>query len=169
VVEVSMNELGFVIMAVVGALAICFVTHQAERRRSNAIRAIANRAGFHYIGEALPRSLTLHGTLFERASKVWNVIDGEPRGIRIIAFDCRVGVGKYSWKRTIIAIESDAEFSSAVAFNPEMTVEFVGRWKILYRSKATIEFRISGLMPIEQLEAHLNSIAAPSSRQPLLT
>jgi hypothetical protein len=64
-----MKELGFVLMAggiALGALvAVCL----AERQRMAAIRALAIRSGFHYIGEALPRSLTLDGTPFERASK----------------------------------------------------------------------------------------------------
>lgn len=150
-----MSDVGFVFMAG-AALAVLTVGYLAERQRGTAIRAMATRSGFHYIGDALPRSLTLHGTPFERASKVWNVIDGEPRGVRVIAFDCRVGEGKHSWRRSVIAIESDAEFSRA--FNPEMTIDSVGRWKFLYRPKASIEFRISGLMPVEELEAHLNSV-----------
>ena len=159
-----MNEIGFVLMAAV-VLAVLTAVHFAERQRGAAVRAMATRSGFHYIGEALPRSLTLHGTPFERASKVWNVVDGEPRGVRVIAFDCRVGVGKHSWRRTVVAMESDAEFSKEVAFNPEMTLESVGAWKFLYRPKASFEFRISGLMPVAELEAYLKSVAVPTSRQ----
>lgn len=152
-----MNDFGFVFMAC-GALAIFFAMHQAEQRRSKAMRALATRAGFHYIGGALPRSLTLHGTPFEGASKVWNVIDGAPRGIRVIAFDCQVGVGKHSWRRTVIAMESDADLSKAT-LNPEMTVDSVGRWKCLYRPRASFEFRIAGLMSVDELESHLSAIA----------
>ena len=94
------------------------------------------------------------------ASKVWNVIDGEARGVRIIAFDCRVGVGKDSWRCTVIAIESGVDLSYAVPFNPDMTVESAGKWKILYHPKASVSFRIAGLMPIAELEAHLNSFRA---------
>jgi hypothetical protein len=153
-----MNEIGFVLFAVAG-LAVLFVFHLAERRRTAAIRALAIRSGFHYLGNALPRSLTLRGTPFNRASKVWNVIDGELRGIRIIAFDCQVGVGKSSWRRTVIAVESSADLARTVRFDPEMTLDSAGKWKVLYRPKASVNFRIAGLMPLEELEPYLNSVA----------
>ena len=41
-----------------------------------------------------------------------------------------------------------------------MTVESTGKWKILYRPKAFINFRIAGLMPIAELVAYLNSVGA---------
>jgi hypothetical protein len=157
-----MSDIGFVFVAG-AALAVITVSHLAERQRGVSVREMATRCGFHYIGEALPRSLTLHGTPFERASKVWNVVDGEPRGVRVIAFDCRVGVGKHSWRRTVVAMGRDAEFSKAVGFNPEMTLESVGAWKFLYRPRASFGFRISGLMPVEELEACLNSVSSAAT------
>ncbi|HEY4051280.1 MAG TPA: hypothetical protein VGM27_30830 [Acidobacteriaceae bacterium] len=48
-----------------------------ERRRSTALRAMAARRGFAYLGGALPGSLTLHGTPMDQATSIWNVIDGE--------------------------------------------------------------------------------------------
>jgi hypothetical protein len=60
----------------------------------------------------------------------------------------------------VIAIESVADLSGAVPFNPDMTVESVGKWKILYRPKASVNLRIAGLMPIAKLEACLNSVRA---------
>jgi hypothetical protein len=35
----------------------------------------------------------LGGTPFARAAWIWNVIDGDPPGFRIVAFDCRIGAG----------------------------------------------------------------------------
>jgi hypothetical protein len=156
---VLMNAIPLIVMACV-MLAAFIALYLSERQRANAVRALANRSGLHYLGNALPRSLTLGGTPFQSASKVWNVIDGEPRGVRVIAFDCRVGVGKGSWRRTVIATESGADLSDAVPFNPDMMVESAGKWKILYRPKGSVNFRIAGLMPIAELEAHLNSVRA---------
>jgi len=152
-----MNSIPFIFMAGV-VLASFIALYQVERHRANGVRALANRLDFHYLGNALPLSLTLGGTPFQAPLKVWNVIDGEPRGIRIIAFDCRVGVGKGSWRRTVIAVESGDDFSGAVLFNPDMMVESAGKWKILYRPKAFVNFGIAALMPIAELEAHLNSV-----------
>jgi hypothetical protein len=151
-----MNEIGFVVFAC-AALALLFAFHLAERQRTAAIRGLAVRSGLHYLGNALPRSLTLSGTPFDRASKVWNVIDGEPRGVRVIAFDCQVGGGKGSWRRTVIAVESGADLS--LLLNPEMTMDSTGKWAILYRPKASVNFRIAGLMPLGELKSYLNSVA----------
>jgi len=149
-----MNAIPAIVLAGVG-LVLFVALYLGEWKRAAAIRALANRLGFHYLGDALLRSLTLDGTPFHRASKVWNVIDGEPRGVRIIAFDCRVGVGKGSWRRTVIA--SNADSSHALMFDPDMILESAGEWKILYRPKASVNFRIAGLMPLEELEAHLRT------------
>src|SRR5205807_227749 len=100
-----------------------------------------------------PRSLTLYGTPFDRVAKVWNVIDGEPRGVRVIAFDCQIGVGKGSWRRTVIAVEIGPDVS--LLLNPEMRIDSSGRWKVLCRPRASINFSGTGLMPPEELESYL--------------
>jgi hypothetical protein len=151
-----MNAVPVIVLGGVG-LVLFVAFYFGERQRAAAIRALASRLGFHYLGDALPRSLKLDGTPFHSASKVWNVIDGEPRGARIIAFDCRVGVGKGSWRRTVIAIASNADSSPTLPFNPDMFVESTGGWKILYRPKASGNFSIDRLMTLAELEAHLRT------------
>jgi hypothetical protein len=153
----------FPVLAVGLGLLVVALVYYAERWRATAIRELATRLGFHYIGDALPKSLTLSGTPFECYAKVWNVIDGEPRGVRIIAFDCSVGVGKGRRLRTVIAMESIAGISETIPLNQDMTMDTAGEWKILYRSKAFFEFRIAGLMPVPELEAYLNAVTAERS------
>jgi hypothetical protein len=155
-----MNEIGFVVFAG-AALALLFAFHLAERQRTAAIRGLAIRSGFHHLGDALPRSLTLTGTPFDPASKVWNVIDGEPRGVRIIAFDCQVGAGKSSWRRTVIAVGSGAELSLLVNF--EMTMDSAGEWDRL-STESISRFPHRGLMPLGELESYLNSVAADAPK-----
>jgi hypothetical protein len=156
-----MNEFGFVLFAA-AALVLFYALRRAESQRAAAIRELAARSGFYYLGDALPRSLTLTGTPFDHASKVWNVIDGEPRGIRLVAFDCQIGVGKGSWRRTVIAVEGRADLSFLL--NPEMTIDSVGPWKVLYRPKASTIFRIAGLMSPDELGSYLNSVGADISK-----
>ena len=122
---------------------------------------MATRLGFRYLGEALPRSLTLEGAPFDIASRVWNVIDGEPRGARIIAFDCQVGIGKNSWSRTVIVVENAPDLS--LLLSHEMTIDSVGPWKVLYQPRTMGVVR-RVLMPLEELESYLSSIAADTSR-----
>ena len=158
-----MKAVPYLIAAGVAAM-LYAVLYLGERQRVAAIRTLASRSGFHYLGNALPKSLALCGTPFERISRVWNVIDGEPRGIRVIAFDCQVGIGRGSWRRSVIAVQSDADLSSALAFNPDMRIDSAGGWKILYRPKASLNMRVAGLTPIEELDAYLDSVSAGQAR-----
>lgn len=132
------------------------VLYLRERRRSEAIRTLAIRSGFSYLGRGVPRSLSLSGTPMERASSIWNVIDGDRPGIRIIAFDCRIGTGKASWRRTVIAVKTDDD--SAVSSNRDVAVDHSGDWTILYKPK-TFFLIPAGLMTVNELEARLNAIA----------
>jgi hypothetical protein len=128
-----------------------------ERHRTNAIRAMAMRSGFHYLGSALPNSLTLNGTPLENLTASWNVVDGERNGVRVIAFDCRIGHGKASWRRTVIAAESPLDTFGTVPFDHDLTVDRSGRWAVLYQPK-TVSFIPPGFMSVPELEAHLGAI-----------
>jgi hypothetical protein len=62
----------------------------------------------------------------------------------------------------VIAVEGGSDLS--LHLNPEMTIDSAGRWKALHGRRPSINFRIAGLMPPEELECYLNSVAtdAPS-------
>jgi len=158
-----MSAIPFVLMAGLG-LIVFYVLYASKRYRADAIRALAIRSGMHYLGNAFPRSLTLEGTPFYRVSKVWNVIDGEPRGTRIMVFDCQVGVGKGSWRRTVMAVEGDDNDLGHLPLHADMTFDRSGRWKILYRPKAHFSLRMAGLTPVEEVEANLNAVVAISAK-----
>ena len=159
-----MNAIPLILMAGVALIAI-YILYTSQRYRADAIRTLASRSGMHYLGKALPRSLTLEGTPFRHFSKVWHVIDGEPYGTRIMAFDCQVGVGKRSWRRSVIAVEGEGDVFTNVALHPDMTIDRTGRWKILYyRPKNHFALRIAGLTPIEELEANLNAVLTGSTK-----
>jgi hypothetical protein len=120
-------------------LFVFYALRVAEAHRAGAIRALAIRSGMHYLGNALPKALRLEGTPFHRVSKVWNVVDGEPRGSRVIAFDCQVGAGKHSWRRTVIAVHGDADALRHLPVPPDMTIDFsgVGRFSIVRKPPST--------------------------------
>jgi hypothetical protein len=103
-----------------------------SRVRTREIRQLAETTGFHYSDNALPRSL---GKLPSGITSVWNVLDGEHRGRRVIVFDCKFGEGKGSWRRTVIAIQAERSSISASAFDPEVEVEQIGEWTFLYRPR----------------------------------
>lgn len=151
-----MKTLPFIVIACV-ALILGVVLYLTVRQRATAIRALAGRLRFHYIGDALPLSLSLRGTPFDGASKVWNVIGGECHKTRVIVFDCRIGSGKGSWRRTVIAAETDADIFGVVHFDRDLTVERSGDWMLLYEPKA-VSLIPPRLMSVDEIEAHLNAI-----------
>ena len=154
-----MKIIPYIFVAALAAVLFA-VLYLGERKRAAAIRNLATQCGFIYLGNALPKPLILRGTPFERITRVWNVIDGERRGIRMIVFDCQVGIGKGSWMRSVIAVQSDVDLSSALAFNSDMTVDSTGGWKIVYRPKESFNMRMAGLMPVEELQPYLDSLTA---------
>jgi hypothetical protein len=158
-----MHAIPLILMAAVGLIAF-YILRTSDRYRADAIRALAIRAGMHYLGNARPKSLMLKGTPFDRVSKVWNVIDGEPRGIRIMAFDCKVGAGRQSWRRTLIAVQSNGNAFGHLSMRSDMTVDRSGGWQILYHPESHFNLRIGGLMPVEELEANLNAVVAGSGK-----
>lgn len=126
------------------------------RRRSAAIRSLAARLGFHCLAE-LPMDLSLSRTLLSRVSEIWNVIGGERNGVKVVVFDCRIGTGKGSWCRTVIATQSESETFGAEVFNLDLSVDRLGNWTFLYEPKA-LSFVPRGLMPASEVEAHLSAI-----------
>jgi hypothetical protein len=144
-------------LCIAAAVVLLAILWLRERKREAALRGMAVRRGFTYLGGALPRSFTLHGTPFERATSIWNVIDGDCRGIRVIGFDCRIGSGKTSWRRTAIAAQSPCDIFGVVKFSGDVTVDRSGDWAILYQPK-TFSLIAPGLMPVSELEARLDSI-----------
>jgi hypothetical protein len=145
---------------IVAVTAVAFVLgflYYRQRRRRADIRALATRLGFTFIGSALPRSLSLARTELAACSSVWNVIDGESRGVRMIAFDCQIGRGKGRWRRTVVAVQSSAGKFDATGFSYEVTTERSGEWTLLYQPKTLLLIPL-GLMPISELEAYLSTI-----------
>ncbi|HXN45388.1 MAG TPA: hypothetical protein VN893_02030 [Bryobacteraceae bacterium] len=148
---------------VVGAGFVCMILWDVLRlrKRKAALRLMASRRGFEYLGEWIPRALSLRGTPFERASWIWNVIEGDCQGIRVVAFDCTIGSGKASRRRTAIAAHSPRDVFGAVKFSRDLTADRSGDWIILYQPKAIALFE-DGLMSVPEVEAHFDAIEVPA-------
>jgi hypothetical protein len=61
----------------------------------------------------------------------------------------------------VIAVGSGAGLSMPLF---EITTDSAGKWAIVYRPKASVDFRIAGLMPLGELESYLNSAAADAPK-----
>ena len=128
-----------------------------SRVRALEIRTLAESCGFHCLGNSLPRSLSLSGRPFNSITSVWNVIDGDPRGKRVIAFDCRFGEGKASWRRTVIAVKTEMSNITVSSFDPYLLLEQKDDWVFIYRPK---DFALVSrqLTPIPELRAYLENV-----------
>jgi hypothetical protein len=140
----------------IGAVVLLVIFYLHYQRRAAAIKALAARLGFSPPEETLPRSLSFVGTGLEAVSSTWNVIEGKSHGIRIVVFDCQIGIGKGSCLRTVIAAQASTDIFGM--FNPEFTVERSGDWAIFYRPR-TMGRLPSGVMPVAEMEARLSALA----------
>lgn len=134
-----------------------------DRTRSAEIRALADSCGFYFIGKSLPDSVPA-ARLPRSPTSVWNVIDGDVRGVRVVAFDCRFGYRRGSWKRTVIAFGGKQNRPPASLFNTDITKEYVDDWLFLYHPKQ-VRFFPDGLMPITEIRAYIESVPATMIHQ----
>lgn len=126
-----------------------------DRRRAKDLTKLASTLGLKEWGDQLPRDLSLTGTPMANRSATWNVLEGVQNGIRFIVFDCRIGTGKASWRRTVIAARTDRDVFATVPSDFSYTVDQSGEWMVFYSPK-TLSFFGQRLMPIGELEARLS-------------
>jgi hypothetical protein len=127
------------------------------RQRKVAMQNLAARRGFEYLGKVLPRSLTFSGTALERMTSVWNAIDGDCHGIRVIVFDCRLGDGKVSWRRTVFAAQTHECAFKLTGNAREFAGERAGDWTIRYEPRRP-SLLPPGFLPVPEIESLLDSI-----------
>ncbi len=144
----------FIVVSVALVLLFGLFTFFQSRRRSKNIRELARTLGFAYLSNELPASLTLPRDPFSKIGKVWNVIDGERNSIRVIAFDCQIGVGKGSWACTVIAAQTQRTGFESM-FSGEYTVDRTGEWTIFYKPRS---LGVAGLRSVSEIEARVNLV-----------
>jgi hypothetical protein len=130
----------------------------AMQRRTRAIKLLAPKLGLlPWPNDSLPRDLFLSSTQFANWSKLSNVYSGIINGVEVAFFDCKVGRGKGSWTRTIIAVRSNGDVFGAKAFDLDFNSQRCEEWLLLYRRREG--FRITpGVMPVSQIESHIRNI-----------
>jgi hypothetical protein len=128
-----------------------------DRRRARSIAALASRLGLKSWGNQLPPDLSLSETPMAHASATWNVIEGAQNGVPFIVFDCRIGTGKASWRRTVIAARSSRDVFATVPSESSYTVDRSGEWMVFYSPKE-VSFFGRRLMPVAELEARISTL-----------
>jgi hypothetical protein len=94
--------------------------------------------------------------VLQSVTSVWNVIDGECGRTRVISFDCRIGAGKGSWRRTAIAVQASPDVFGT-EFSPDLIIERSGEWSIMYEPWKFSPIP-AGLMRVSEIERQLNAI-----------
>jgi hypothetical protein len=145
---------------IVGGRILVSILFLQQRRRATSMRGLAIRLGFYYLGSALPRSFSAAGTPLTEITSVWNAIDGECAGIRVLAFDCRIGEGKRTRRRTVIAAKTNNDVFGLVGLTRNLTTDRSGDWIFLYEPWSFSSFS-PDLMSMPELEAHLTAISLP--------
>lgn len=128
------------------------------RKREADLRSLAQSCGLQFIGKAMPSSVPVE-RLPQPPSAVWNVIDGDVRGVRVVVFDCRSGHGKGNWQRTLIAITGATEAARIASFDMDMTKEQIGSWVFLFYPRRLSPSFFDGLTPVREVRAYLESIS----------
>ena len=112
------------------------------------MKTLAEKLGFVYIGEALPRRINLRGSILDYAHSVRNVIDGERAGIRALAFDFTTGEGKQARRYTALAAQSQNDIFGISRYGGDLTVVHSDGWT----------FAVGHTLAVEEIEAFLESI-----------
>jgi len=146
----SLTTLIFLIVAAV----IVAASWWQSRQRTSAFIELAAKFGLAFLGTTLPGFLNLAGTGPEAISSCWNVVEGEINRVRFVIFDCRIGRGKGSWRRTIIAAKGNADIFKSVPMVLNLTSEPAGEWTVLYQPK-TSQIIPPGLIAVPELDALL--------------
>ncbi len=148
----NINWFTVVVFVIGGAIGVVYGIEEVWR--AFAFRRLAKEFGFSRLNKRLPEALSLYGTPFAHRQLTWNVIDGERHTLRVVVFDCQIGEGEGSWKRTVIAIRTGSSTMDAAKFDTRVKVENSGGWSVFYYPWALK----LGLVPVKELRAHLTSI-----------
>jgi hypothetical protein len=130
----------------------------AQRKRAKEMAGLATTLGLTHWGDQLPPDLSLAGTPLADISATWNVFEGVQNGIPVIVFDCRIGKGKGSWCRTVIAARASRDVLATAFSDFSYIVDQCGEWVVFYSPKDLSFINLHPLMPIAELEARISTL-----------
>jgi len=145
-------------LAIMAAVVVLGLVSDFQRRRN--FLSLIQRERLELLKD-LPATLTLADTelaggMLQRGAR------GIYNGTEVVIFDCRIGQGKGSWSRTVIAARSPEMVFGAEVFDPDLRIGRAGEWLLLYRPKEFFRIR-AGWMSVAEIEAQLKSIGLPDA------
>jgi hypothetical protein len=141
--------------------------------RARAMRALAARWGFQYIGPPVPKwwnpahthiSPPLPGWLSRgfrpagrRLRQVWNVIEGQQNGVSVVIFDTIIGEMRDSGPCTLIACQTEQN-PFGIVTPPDRLIQSHG-WTVVH---GVWLLHFSWAMGIRRLDKYLNRLRVDS-------
>lgn len=138
----------------VGFLVVTLILHLIrDRERTTLIRKFAADARLTFIGNSLPRHFPIQDTSSYLAHSISRVVIGDD----VVLFDCRIGHGKGSRGRTVVAARGEPSVFGWTRFGPDLETEQAGEWAIVYGSNRILE--------LDEIRALVSASSRPISHK----
>jgi hypothetical protein len=120
--------------------------------RTRAMRALADRLGWQFLGKQRPAHFSMKGYPSNQIRKVFNVISGQKNGRDVVIFDSILygGHGVYS---TFFAVCGDGDVFEAPT--KPWKIYRSGQWRALWRTRF---LQVPWTMSIRQIEERLSQL-----------
>src|SRR5260370_37331781 len=92
-----------------------------DKQRTKLIREFALRMGFSFLGHSLPKSYPMQHTSSRLAHSICRVMTGDRRNKEVLLFDCRLGHGKGTFSRTVVAVRGEPSDFGWSRFGPDLS------------------------------------------------
>lgn len=123
--------------------------------RNRAMRSLASRWGFRYLGHDLPASFAMDRYPANQIRLAVNVIEGQHGAVPILIFDCVIGQGRNPPQCTVMA--SHTEWNPFTTDVPPEAIIRSREWTALYRLQYSL---LGWAMSVKGIEVHLNGLQA---------
>jgi hypothetical protein len=116
-----------------------------DAKRTKLIKEFACDTGLTFIGNSLPGYFPMRHTSSCQAHSIKRVLVGNG----VLLFDCRIGSGKGSRGRTVVAGRGKPSAFGWTRFGPDFETEQAGEWALVYGSRRLLELEEIGALVSE--------------------
>jgi hypothetical protein len=136
------------------------------RARTKQIREFAEKRSLTYIGATVPNTFPANAARALRwAHSMRSAVVATNGSKDLILFDCTVGHGRGSRRRTVVAARGQHGAFGLAPFSPDLETEEVDEWTLVYASNRFMsleEIEALRFMSLEEIEALVSEFRAPA-------
>ena len=130
----------------IGFLIVMMAVHVIrDKERTKLITKFASDMGLTFLGNSLPSYFPIQQTSSRLAHSIRRVVIGE----EVLLFDCRIGHGKGSRGRTVVAARGEPSVFGWARFGPDLATEQAGEWTLVYGSGRVLQLEEIGALMSE--------------------